>query len=138
MNPEGLDLRTEFLKYALNIEHLVSLRLADILGVKDAVNSESFGSKNKALSLSAKVNLLSDLEHIAEEKNKFEKFMEIRNKFMHVYLASTYEKCFELIDGLEKWFIRIYDKDEKLTKEEQSENGLYSSQKRYKVEHLSC
>lgn len=45
--------------------------------------------------------------------------MEIRNKFMHVLEITNYEKCFEELDGKEKWILRVYPQNTGLSKEKQ-------------------
>lgn len=90
--------RAQYLKYSLIVENLVSVFLSKLIGIKDEQESKNFGNKSTALSFMNKINLLLDLE-IVERKDywKFQKFMEIRNQFMHNILAANYVDCFEFV-----------------------------------------
>jgi len=50
---------------------------------------------------------------------KLEKFMEIRNQFMHNFEASTFEKCFSYLSGAQNKLLKEYPQDLTLPIEEQ-------------------
>ncbi|WP_188435018.1 hypothetical protein [Chishuiella changwenlii] len=109
---------------SVKIEHYINSIVALILGVKFR-NTKSFGNSNEALSFNAKANLLLDLEYL--EKNdriKFQIFMEIRNKFAHLYEIDTFEKCFELTRNYNK-LLKIYEIDEKGNSLEEDMNYMF-------------
>lgn len=80
---EDFEDRVFILKMSPQIEHSISEYLAQLLGVQDFKNSNSFGSKSSALSFNHKVNLLLDVKALEKEsKQVLITFMEIRN---HLY-----------------------------------------------------
>jgi hypothetical protein len=87
--------RTFVIEMSVKIEHLLNQIIANLLFVKPE-NSRSFGTTSQALSFNAKANLLFDLDKLdKQQREKFQIFMEIRNKFAHLYSIDTFEKCFE-------------------------------------------
>jgi hypothetical protein len=89
------------------------------LDISDSNNSISFGNKSTALSFRAKVNLLLDMKVFDKNDNwKLEKFMEIRNQFMHNFDASTYEKCFSFLSGAQEKLLKEYPQDKNLPLED--------------------
>lgn len=75
-------------------------------------NSRSFGTSSQALSFNAKANLLFDLEKLdKQQREKFQIFLEIRNKFAHLYAIDTFEKCFEQTKNYNR-LKKIYGIDE--------------------------
>jgi len=93
-NNQNLSPRAFVVEMSVKIEHLLNLIMAQLLGVKHE-NTRSFGNSSQALSFNAKANLLLDLNYLDKENRlKFQIFMEIRNKFAHVYSIDTFEKCF--------------------------------------------
>lgn len=87
--------RTFVIEMSVKIEYLLNLIIANLLFVNPE-NSRSFGTTSQALSFNAKANLLFDLERLdKQQKEKFQIFMEIRNKFAHLYAIDSFEKCFE-------------------------------------------
>ena len=83
-------------------EHAVNLILAKLLGIK-ADESRSFGTSNQALSFNAKANLLLDLKQLDKlQREKFQIFMEVRNKFAHLNSVDTFEKCFSMLGNYKR------------------------------------
>ncbi len=97
MNPNNeLAPRTFVVEMSVKIEHLLNVIISRLLGVNPD-NTRSFGTSSYALSFNAKANLLLDLNYLTKEQGiKFQLFMEVRNKFAHVYSVDTFEKCFAL------------------------------------------
>src|SRR5688572_22400968 len=88
--------RTFVVEMSVKIEHLLNVILSRLLGVNPD-ETRSFGTSSYALSFNAKANLLLDLNYLTKEQGqKFQIFMEVRNKFAHVYMVDTFEKCFAL------------------------------------------
>lgn len=113
-------IRNDILIKSLCIESLTSIFLASLLDIKDRKNSITLGNKRSSFSFDQKVNLLIDMGVLNKlNKEKFQTFMEIRNKFMHVLEITNYEKCFEELDGKEKWILRVYPQNTGLSKEKQ-------------------
>lgn len=93
-NNQNLSSRAFVVEMSVKIEHILNLIMAQLLGVKYE-ETRSFGNSSQALSFNAKANLLLDLNYLDKEHGqKFQIFMEIRNKFAHVYSVDTFEKCF--------------------------------------------
>jgi hypothetical protein len=93
-NNQNLSPRAYTVEMSVKIEHLLNLIMAQLLGVKHE-DTRSFGNSSQALSFNAKANLLLDLNYLDKEQGqKFQIFMEIRNKFAHLHSVDTYEKCF--------------------------------------------
>lgn len=87
---------TFVVEMSVKIEHLLNIIISRLLGVKPD-ETRSFGTSSYGLSFNAKANLLLDLNYLNKEQGqKFQIFMEVRNKFAHVYLVDTFEKCFAL------------------------------------------
>ena len=109
---------------SVKIEHYINSIVALLLGVEFR-DTKSFGNSSESLSFNAKANLLLDLEYL--EKNdrvKFQIFMEIRNKFAHLYEIDTFEKCFELTKNYNK-LLKIYEIDEKGNSLEEDMNYMF-------------
>ncbi len=112
---------------SLCIEGLTSQLLAHLLDIKDYENKITLGNKSTALSFSQKINLLIDIGALDKEKRtKFEKFMSIRNQFMHNLDADTYEKCVGYIDGCKNWLLKTYPQDSSDEVEIQLQNAIRS------------
>ncbi len=95
--------RNKVLFYSLLMEEASSAFICALIGIKDAKESLSFGITSSSLSFYNKINLLIDIGAIEkDDMKKFEKFMAIRNKFMHVMSIDSYKRCVQSIDGLEK------------------------------------
>lgn len=93
-NSQSLSPRAFTVEMSVKIEHILNLIIAQLLGVKYE-DTRSLGNSSQALSFNAKANLLLDLNYLDKEHGqKFQIFMEIRNKFAHLHSVDTYEKCF--------------------------------------------
>ncbi len=94
--PEEISPRAFVIEFSVKVEHRLNSIIAHLLEVNPD-ESKSFGTTSQALSFNSKVNLLLDLKYLNKnEIEKFQIFMEIRNKFAHIYHVDTFEKCFEL------------------------------------------
>lgn len=122
MKEINISSRNIFLEASVAIEDTLSLLLSILLGVKERKKSKSFGTKSTALSFNAKFNLLLDMDCIGKENTwKFQKFMEMRNQFAHNVDATTFEKCFEFVEGKDK-LLSSYPHDKSLPLEERLRN----------------
>ena len=93
-NNQNLSPRAFVVEMSVKVEHILNLIMAQLLGVKHE-DTRSFGNSSQALSFNAKANLLLDLNYLDKvHGQKFQIFMEIRNKFAHVYSVDTFERCF--------------------------------------------
>jgi hypothetical protein len=93
-------IRNKVLSTSLRLDKLISVMLGDLLGINPKT-SLTLGNKSSALSFRSKIELLIDLGALESTcKNKFIKFMEIRNQFAHNISAESFSTCFESIDGL--------------------------------------
>jgi energy-converting hydrogenase A subunit M len=124
MQQDELRKRTKVLETALFLEGLTSKILCLLLDI-DTDNSKSLGNKSSALSFNSKINMLSDMRSLQKEDgSKFEKFMSIRNQFMHTFSANSYQNCVSHIDGLDKWLLKNYPQDDKLDLETKYEKSI--------------
>ena len=122
MKEINISSRGIFLEASVAIEDMLSLLLSILLGVKKRKKSKSLGTKSTALSFNAKFNLLLDMDCIGKENTwKFQKFMEMRNQFAHNVDVTTFEKCFEFVEGKEK-LLSSYLHDKSLPLEERLRN----------------
>lgn len=104
---KSLDIRKAILRDSLLLENLISIFCTLLLGIER--QSSCFGNSSKALSFNQKINLLIDIQAMENiEKNKFIKFMEIRNQFIHNLEAVDFQSCFNFIDGAEKFLLKQY------------------------------
>lgn len=113
LNPQPIDIRRRIpvLQAALMVEFFSTFLLASLLGIKDFRKAKTF-SGSTALSFNAKIIMLVDIEAIGSENRKvFQKFMEIRNVFMHDLAAMTYKDCVDRIDGAETFLLTRYTPD---------------------------
>lgn len=114
--PRGL-----VIELSVSHEEFVNLILAKLLGIK-LEDSKSFGTTSQALSFNAKANLLLDLKYLDKiEIEKFQIFMEIRNKFAHLSAVDTFEKCFSLTEN--------YNRLKKILNVEERGNSLEEKMK---------
>jgi hypothetical protein len=96
---QELSSRAFVVEMSVKIEHLLNVIISQLLGVKPE-ETRSFGNSSHALSFNAKANLLLDLNYLnKEQRQKFQIFMEVRNKFAHIYSVDTFEKCFSLTNN---------------------------------------
>lgn len=96
---------------SVKIEHFLNAIICQLLNVKPE-NSKSFGNSSQSLSFNVKANLLLDLDYLDKDHIKrFQIFMEVRNKFAHVYSVDTFEKCFALTKNYNQ-LKKIFEIDE--------------------------
>jgi hypothetical protein len=120
----GLLIRKEVLVSSLMIEGLTSAFLSTLLGIKDYTNSKTLGNKGGSLSFNQKIDLLIEIGALSKNnRNKYQAFMEIRNQFIHNISASTYEKCLAATNGTDKFLLKTYPQDSKLSREKQLEEA---------------
>ncbi|MFV8356002.1 hypothetical protein ACNQGB_07465 [Flavobacterium sp. XS1P32] len=113
--------RSLVIEISVSHEGFVNLILAKLLGITPE-GSKSFGTSSQALSFNAKANLLLDLKYLDKiEIEKFQIFMEIRNKFAHISDVDTFEKCFSLTTN--------YNRLKKLLNESEKGNNLEEKMK---------
>ncbi|MBG6111910.1 hypothetical protein H4V97_000739 [Flavobacterium sp. CG_23.5] len=104
--PRGL-----VIELSVKTEEAINLVLAKLLGIIPE-ESKSFGITTQALSFNAKANLLLDLNQLDKlHREKFQIFMEIRNKFAHINSIDTFEKCFTVTNNYKK-LKKIFEVDE--------------------------
>jgi len=104
--PRGL-----VIELSVKQEQAVNLILSKLLGIKSE-DSRSFGTSSHALSFNAKANLLLDLKQLDKiQREKFQIFMEIRNRFAHINSVDTFEKCFALTGNYQR-LKKIFEIDE--------------------------
>ncbi len=94
--------RALVMELSVKQEHAVNLIIAKLLDI-NAEESRSFGTSNQALSFNAKANLLLDLKQLDKiQREKFQIFMEVRNKFAHLNSIDTFEKCFSALGNYKR------------------------------------
>lgn len=97
---------------ALKIEKNLSIILSNVLVINDIDQSKTLGNKSSSLSFNTKADVLLDSEYIsAENRKKFQLFMEIRNQFAHNKYCDSYLKCIELVKECEKNLNKYYPLD---------------------------
>ncbi len=126
----GIEVRKEVLVYALLIESATSHFVARLLDIPNYPDSISFGNKATSLSFNQKISILMDIDALEKEDGKkIKTFMGIRNQFMHNINAQTYESCFNILDGSEKFLLKHYPQQSTLSKEDQLHNAVESLSK---------
>ena len=124
LDKEHLRKRMQVLETALYIEGLTSSIICRLLDI-DIETSKSFGNKSSSLSFSNKINLLLDMGNLHnDDVKKFEKFMSIRNQFMHNWSVDTFVNCVEKLDGLKNWLASNYPQDNNSNIELQYEKSI--------------
>lgn len=117
-----VDDRILVLQVALLVENYITSFLGKLLDIDDTDNSKSLGKNG--ISFHYKVMLLIDIGALNDgDRTKFQKFMEVRNTFMHDMRATNYTECVARIEGLERWLektykTQVYNKKEGITREE--------------------
>lgn len=102
----GFRNRNIILSSSLLIEKTTSSFIANLLGINNPENSLTLGIKNSAFSFNQKIDLLIDLGALnTSDKRKFQLFMELRNKFMHVLEADSFVNCFKLLRGKKHFYL---------------------------------
>lgn len=103
--------RTFVVEMSVKIEHFLNTIICQLLGVNHE-ESKSFGNSSQALSFNSKANLLLDLNYLDKVQiKKFQIFLEVRNKFAHIYSVDTFEKCFVLTKNYNQ-LKKLYEIDE--------------------------
>jgi len=127
MNPNNeIAPRTFVVEMSVKIEHLSNVIISRLLGVNPD-ETRSFGTSSFALSFNAKANLLLDLNYLNKEQgHKFQIFMEIRNKFAHVYSVDTFEKCFALTKNYNQ-LKKLFDIDKEGENQEKDMEYMFIS-----------
>lgn len=124
-NLNNISPRTFVIEMSVKIEHLLNLIIAKLLFVNPE-NSRSFGTSSQALNFNSKANLLFDLDKLnKEQREKFQIFMEIRNKFAHLHSVDTFEKCFEETKNYNR-LKKIYGIDENGNSLEEDMESMFS------------
>jgi hypothetical protein len=122
---KGMEIRQEILERSIFLEYLTSSFLGRILDISDPTSSKSLGNKSSALTFMNKINLFMDLGAInSKERLKFERFMQIRNQFMHNIYADSYLTCVSQIDGLTASILKDYPQLEDSTDEDKIRMGV--------------
>lgn len=125
----GVETRKLVLKESLRIEHNLSNYLCSILEI-DQEESKLFGNKSTSLSFNTKVLLLLDMKFIDKtDRDKLQAFMEIRNQFMHNIKATTFEKCFNILDGTKNFLVKSYPEFKNKNTEEDLEELFFTFSK---------
>lgn len=120
----GIEKRKYILQTSLLVESFTTIFLSRLLGIKDRGQTISFSNKSSSLSFNQRLNLLIDIGAIeAINRSKFLTFMEIRNQFMHNLEATSYELCFDFMDGKENYILKAYPQVPNKSREEQLEKA---------------
>lgn len=120
----GMNKRNFILQISLIMEGMTSAFIGGLLGIKNIEGSRTLGHKGSSLSFKNKIDLLMDIGAIDGQLfNKFQVFMEIRNKFAHVMGATTYEDCLALTDKTD-WILKQYPQEPTLSKEQQLQSAV--------------
>lgn len=119
----GMKARLEILETSLIVEGYIAELLAELLGVNSRLESKTLGNTSSSLSFNTKIDLLIDIGALSGDKKRmFQIFMEIRNQFVHNFLANTYVALYEQMDNSKKNFIlKHFPQSEFLSNEQQLE-----------------
>lgn len=105
----NMELRSDVLERALNLEHLINDCLKMFLKISRDAKTKTLSNKASSISFKTKIDLIFDLEYIdSKQHDSFDKFMNVRNQFMHNAHAKSFCDVTTHIDGLEKWLIKNY------------------------------
>jgi hypothetical protein len=129
----NLKVRSQVLEMALGIEQLINDSLKSFLGIDDEVITKTLNYKSSSISFKTKIHLLLDLGKISKtEFDCFDKFMEIRNQFMHNINVCSFCEVVDHLNGIEGWLIKNIELDEethqtlkKLNSEKQREAHIH-------------
>lgn len=101
-----VSIRSFVLQASITVEAYISQLLSELLEINNRKESRTLGNKSSALSFKTKVDLLIDIGALDPEFIRyFQKFMEIRNQFIHNFEANSYEACFVAINEYPKGFL---------------------------------
>lgn len=110
----NIQLRSEILDKALNLEESVNSLLLAILAVENP-RRKAITNKSGNLSFKNKIDLLFDLDILnSDEHKKLLLFMEFRNQFLHNFECSSFENAVKLLGA---------DKENKLLKFDDADNN---------------
>ena len=117
-NNINLQLRSEILDIALNLEHGVNLLLLALLSIENP-QRKAITNKSGNISFKNKIDLLFDLDVLnSDEHRKFLLLMEFRNQFLHNIECSSFENAVKLLGAdKEKKLLKFDDADENQDKE---------------------
>jgi hypothetical protein len=105
----NISLRSDILKRALQLESLVNDCLKSFLEIKLTAPTKTLSYKASSIAFKTKIDLLFDISKIDKAQHDgFDKFMNIRNQFMHNVHANSYCFIADHIDGLENWLLKNY------------------------------
>lgn len=122
----NMKLRDAILQLSISLEETASKVIAGLLGIEEHEETLSLGSKSSSLSFNSKILLLMDLGAINKNlKSKYQAFMEIRNKFIHVASVNSFVECAKVSDG-PKTMLRAFPQAKDLELEEQYEKAFFS------------
>jgi hypothetical protein len=103
----NLQLRSEILDKALNLEKIVNSLLLFILSIENR-RRKTITNKSGNISFKNKIDLLFDLDILNDDEHKkLLLFMEFRNQFLHNFECSSFENAVKLLGA---------NKDKKLMK----------------------
>ena len=101
--PLNMEIRSWTISHVLRLEQTSSSLMRAILRMFKE-DSKTLGNQSSALSFSAKIDLLYDLEELdSEDYNHLRKLMEIRNQFAHNHNAVSFESFDEINPGINKY-----------------------------------
>lgn len=117
-NNINLQLRSEILDIALNLEHGVNLLLLALLSIENP-QRKAITNKSGNISFKNKIDLLFDLDVLnSDEHKKFLLLMEFRNQFLHNIECSSFENAVKLLGAdKKKKLLKFDDADENQAKE---------------------
>lgn len=103
--------RALVMECSVAIEQMISNQICYFLDI-NREKSKLFGTGSGVLSFNQKVQFLLEVDYFTnEQKDKLNKFGEIRNKFAHLAEIVDFESCFESLTGmlpkLKKWYPEI-------------------------------
>jgi 6-pyruvoyl-tetrahydropterin synthase len=109
--------RTQVMEKGVALETGISSLLGMLLDI-DVNESLSLGSKNMALGMSQKVNLLCDLKFVPKNLIwQFQLFTSIRNKFAHLQHVDCFVECFKILKNDKSKLLKEFDHRNELESE---------------------
>ena len=124
-NDINLQLRSEILDIALNLEHAVNMLLLLLLSIENP-KRKAITNKSGNLSFKNKLDLLFDLEVLnSAEHRKLLLLMEFRNQFLHNIECSSFENALKLLGAdKEKKLLKFDDQEKIIDKEFRYEHAF--------------
>ena len=121
----NLQLRSEILDIALNLEHAVNELLLALLLIENP-NRKAISNKSGNLSFKNKIDLLFDLDIlISDEHHKLLLLMEFRNQFLHNIKCCSFEIAVNQLGvDKEKQLLKFDDEDKIIDKECRYQNAF--------------